>query len=313
MVPILVSGTILLLLLRRSNATQIMATVRNADARLVSLSIAASLIINIFVGTAKWRKILAALGYTITFSEALMVRSGCIPLKLIFPLKSHELLKALYLKQHKSIPVIQSINSLLLDKSFNLVTLVGVFVCGLAFIKTPVPPALAAAILALLILIVFFKRARLYLSHVCGRIHPAFGKLTEQLLDGFTQLSLKEKGVIILYSMLYQGSEFFNTYILMKAVGINTVPFSLIAVFLPLIMIANNLPLTVLGLGTREALMVFFFLPYAAREMLLGASIMVSLIEYIIPVCFGLLFVHAFLSRIIGGLSTKVEPEALKG
>jgi uncharacterized membrane protein YbhN (UPF0104 family) len=61
-------------------------------------------------------------------------------------------------------------------------------------------------------------------------------------------------------------------------------------------MVVNNFPVTILGLGTREALIVFIFAKYGGASALLGAGLLISLIEHILPVIFGLFFVKSFLT-----------------
>ena len=125
------------------------------------------------------------------------------------------------------------------------------------------------------------------------RIHPVMDKFAGNIASAFQEIGNREKGVLIGYSVLYQSSEFLNTYLLLKAVGVGvSLPALLIAV--PIIMIISNLPITVLGLGTREAAFIFLFSSYGTPAALLSGSILVSLIEYLLPVLFGLFFISAF-------------------
>jgi uncharacterized membrane protein YbhN (UPF0104 family) len=60
-------------------------------------------------------------------------------------------------------------------------------------------------------------------------------------------------------------------------------------------MVVNNLPITAMGLGTREALVIFFFSQYGSTESLLSTGVLVSLIEHVLPVTIGLFFIRPFI------------------
>ena len=91
----------------------------------------------------------------------------------------------------------------------------------------------------------------------------------------------------------YKTKIVFHTFILLKAVGV-TVPFFYLMVVIPVIMVVNNLPITALGLGTREIAVVFFFARFGPAASLLSAGILISLVEHVLPVLTGLLFMRSF-------------------
>ena len=82
-------------------------------------------------------------------------------------------------------------------------------------------------------------------------------------------------------------------WILLKAVGV-TVPFFYLMTIIPIIMVAANLPVTTLGLGTREIAIVYFCSRFGQAASLLSGGIMVSLVEHVLPVMVGLMFIHSF-------------------
>ncbi len=294
MLAIVISCFILFLLFRSIDITNVLSTLRKSDARLLFIAAAISIAINIVWGTLKWKRVLAALGCTMTFKEALVIRSGCLSFKIVFPLKSAELLKALYLAKKKNISFGRGISSLFIDKVFNLFITIVFFLIGLVFSSFGVHRTIPLLAFVALILLMYSRKISSFVVAVSKIIHPRAYAFTGQLLSGFNEISRKDQIVLLGYSFIYQLSEFVNTYLLCRAVGV-IVPVPLLLVAGSFIMIINNLPITIMGLGTREAMIIFFFSSLGKQETLLSAGLLVSLIEHLLPVAIGVLFMKSFL------------------
>lgn len=292
-VPFAVSALILYLLFSRIDIQNVSYTLRNCEIKLLLLAVLVSLSVNILFGAAKWRRILSALGCALPYSEVLSIRTGCILFKLIFPLKSYELLKALYLDRQNKLSFTRSVSSLVLDKALNLFVILCMAFIGLMFADLNVPRLIPLIALLLVILLLFSSRFRSIFIAAAGKIHPKLHDFTQTMLSGFEEIGIREKIILIVYSIIYQSSEFINTFILLKAVGI-TVPFLYLLVIIPVVMIINNLPVTILGLGTREASIVFFLSKFGTSAALLSGSILISFVEHILPVVAGIFFIQSF-------------------
>jgi hypothetical protein len=292
-VPLAVSIIILFVLFRKIDAGQTIEALRGCDIRLVALAVLISMSINIFFGAVKWRRILVGLGCRLPLREILAIRTGCIPFKVLFPLKSAELLKAVYLDRRGSLSFTRSIGSLILDKALNLLVLILIAIVGLTVVDINIPEAFLVCLLILILLVVYSVLFRRGLIGLASRMHPRFKGVATGLLSGFAELGFREKMILVIYSFVYQSSEFFNTFILLKAVGV-TVPLFYLMAVIPVIMVVNNLPITVLGLGTREITIVFFFAGFGPATSLLSAGILISLVEHVLPVITGILFIRSF-------------------
>jgi uncharacterized protein (TIRG00374 family) len=291
---VVVSAVILIFLFHKIDIKAASTIIRGSDLRLILLAVLLSLSINIFIGALKWKMILRRMNCELSFREALSIRAACAPFKVVFPLKSSELLKAFYLNKKKGMPFGRAVSSLLVEKALNILVTLCIFLVGLGLVDLKIPWIVPASLTLTVLLILFSKKAREGFINLVGRIHPKLHDFTTELLHGFEVIGPKKMASLLFYSLLFQSSEFINTYILFKAVGVN-LPFSLIMVYIPLIMVINNLPITVLGLGTREALLVFLFAQYGASSSLLSGGILVSFVEYILPLLAGLFFMRLFL------------------
>jgi len=295
-VTIIISLIILIFLFSKIDGQEVLSAIYSSDLRLVLLAVFISLSINIFLGVFKWRRILAALDCPLSYTEALSIRTGCIPFKVIFPIKSSELLKALCLNKQKKLGFGHTVSSLLLDKTLNLLVTLGIFLVGLSFVELKFPRIIPVSALLIIIVFLFSAKLRGIFLSISKAIHPRLHHLATQLFTSFEVINVKEKIILTFYSIIYQFSDFLNTYILFRAVGVS-VPLISILALLPLIILVNNLPITVLGLGTREALIIFLFARYGSSTSLLSGGILVSFIEHILPVVVGIFFIKSFLSH----------------
>ena len=175
----------------------------------------------------------------------------------------------------------------------NLLVVVPIAIVGLTFVEINVSGILLVSVLMLILLVVYSALFRKGLIGIVTRMHPRLNGIATGLLSGFAEVGFRQKSVLVIYSFIYQSSEFINTFILLKAVGV-TVPFFYLMVIVPVIMVVNNLPITVLGLGTREIAIVFFFARFGPAASLLSAGILISLVEHVLPVVAGLLFIRSF-------------------
>ncbi len=175
----------------------------------------------------------------------------------------------------------------------NLLIVLCIALIGLLFTDVDIPRLIPIAALIVIILLLFSRGFRSIFITLSRKIHPRLHDITVKILSGFEDIGIKDKSILILYSMVYQSSEFINAFILLKAVGV-TVPFFYLMVIIPVIMIINNMPVTVLGLGTREVSIIFFFAKYGTPATLLGGSILISFVEHILPVIAGIFFIQSF-------------------
>ncbi len=294
---IIISAVILIFLFYKINIKSTATIIWGSDLRLILLAVLLSLSINVFIGALKWKIILRRMNCKLSFKETLSIRAACVPFKVISPLKSSELLKAFYLNKKKNMPFGRAVSSLLVEKALNILVTLGIFLIGLGFVDPKIPWIVPVCFTLTVLIILFSRKAREGFIDLVGRIHPKLHDFVAELLHGFEVIGPKDMASLLFYSLLFQSSEFINTYILFKAVGVS-VPFSLIMVYIPMIMVINNLPITVLGLGPREALLVLLFAQYGTSSSLLSGGMLVSFVEYILPLLVGLFFMRLFLEYI---------------
>lgn len=110
------------------------------------------------------------------------------------------------------------------------------------------------------------------------------------------KLGFRSALFLVSYSLLLKGMELVGYFLVFRALGLN-VPLKPLLVFAPLAMLVSEIPVTFLGLGSREAALVFFFSSFGSPEKLLAAGILISFAEYILPNLLSLLALKPFLDK----------------
>ncbi len=247
------------------------------------------------LGGYKWMRILAGLGYEVPYSQILFVRLGSEPVKFIVPAKAGELIRPIYLKSQFDIPLPGGIGSLALDKMFNLFGLLIIFACGVAL---TVDTGFAVALLVLCFLLMALIRRLAkpiteWLVEKEGKTARALG----ELLATLHTLSTGETLFQLLMGIVFLFTEVLTGYLALTAAGVQ-VPFSTAMTYLPAVIIVVQIPVTISGIGTREAGIVAFFLAFASKETLLAVGIAYTLVELIMPVMIGLPWLSPLLKQV---------------
>ena len=109
--------------------------------------------------------------------------------------------------------------------------------------------------------------------------------------------NLKQLLLLMAYSTLLKGVEVFGYFLVFQALGIE-VPLWALLTYIPLTMLITEIQITFLGLGTREAALVYFLSNYAPASKLLAAGVLISFTEYVLPNVVSLLWARKFLNRL---------------
>jgi len=268
-----------------------------------------SILINVFVSSDLRRKLLCVLGYRLSLKESILLKMGSLPFKVIPVFKETGLAQAIYLNKHHKMPVSLGILATILANILSIIAITIFFIIGFIFYRQHVLGVLDRRYILIIFFIftlfltlffaLFFYRRLLIVIAFNSRKNKntlIYGFL-KRLALSVNRVTYKDVIWLLLYSMLFQSSELFIFYILAQGFHLN-IPFSMILLYLPLVMLLSNLPITVSGLGLREALIILFFLSYSSREDLLGFGFLVSFFEHILPILIGLIFLIPFIYKL---------------
>lgn len=258
------------------------------------------LLTNLFIIPLQWLRILLVLGYSFSLKEAIFIKLGSYPIKAISPLKTGDLIRAIYLKKQKGIPFSMGAISLYIVFILNLLVMVILMYSGYLFFKKDffyIILFYLGLLLSFTLVILTFRLVKRFILYTARKVNSRFYNSLEVILNIYRRFTLKDLSVLFIYSIVFWTCELFTFFILSKATGLN-IPFRAILIFVPLIILISNLPISVSGLGTREAAILFWFSEFGSKERLLSAAILVSFVNIFLPLIISLFFIRGFLKRL---------------
>jgi len=213
---------------------------------------------------------------------------GAFPLTSITPSKSGDVIKAYYLKD--KIPASKTVGSVITERMFDVLTLVLFSLIGMIFCKKYELAGVAFAILVCIIAIFLLVRAgfdfRLPIKSSWNE------KIQNTILS--TELLTKDKKAflfVLSYSLLIWFISIVQTITFFYALGIN-VPLLFTIANLPIAIFIGFIPVTLGGMGTRDATIIILFSAYATSSQLLGVGILFSFFRYWLVSLIGIPFMR---------------------
>lgn len=251
------------------------------------------------VGADKWWRILRAMGADVPWSEVFRVRLGSDPIRFTAPFKTGEIVNAAYFARLESFGFSRAAGSIAFDKAINFFgTLVWLYV-GIAAMSE-VPPAghilLHTGMGAVVVVLLAVRPLREMLRRIAGRAHAKVGRLIAGILAGFEEFTLRQKIMFLVYGIVFQLRPLIVCYLLFAALNPRGMPspqeflaFGSVAVLM------SNIPLTVAGIGPREATIMALFAPYGSQLTLLSVGVLMSFSIHVAPAIVGIPFMFGLL------------------
>ena len=276
----------------------VIEAISRADVQLLTAGLFISFAAHIFITIPRYQYILYTLGCTLTFKEALILRMGTLPIKNVTPFKAGELSRAAYLKTKHGFPYSKGIVSIILGYILSFASLSAFALAGLFLYAPGVPEKIGVVILAVVLLSLLFLAGTTHTSSLVKRLLRLVRLKEEEFRTSRKLFLPKQMSILMLCSLVFEGCQLFNTYLLLKALG-TEVPFSTFLLFGPLSIIIAVLPITFCSLGTRESAFLVFFSKFAPAEILMASSLLTTFVNRLFPLFLGLFFMKAFLDRLM--------------
>ncbi|MCK5260396.1 MAG: flippase-like domain-containing protein, partial [Candidatus Omnitrophica bacterium] len=285
------------LLFSKANLANIINVIHEADFRTILLCLALSTVGNIFIAAYRWKVVLVQLGVPMSFKESLLIKMGSNVIIGFLPFRSGEASRLLYLTRVKNSSYVKASLSILIEYLIKILLLLSCTLLGLMTyffhvlnLKTFENSSLRPAFYCLL----GFSSCEFFRNKFGGSWLIIFKDCFREVLA-----ILRNKEVLF-YTTLILGLEMANFYLLSKALSMN-LPLYALLTFAPLAILLGSLPVTVAGLGTREAATLFLFARFSSSEILVSLGILVFFVDHLFPLMVGLLVTGRFVSRIVEG------------
>ena len=288
----LIGLIILIVLLARLDVRTLFVSLRDVNAYML----VAAVLLNVpmlLVKVMRWLITLIAQGISYSVSKATLAYTGSIYLGLVTPARAGEFVKALHVSQDCNVTMGRALSSVLADRLFDLYALL--VVGGIALLSLGVwrdgNSVLGLALLTLLLtlpLVTFLHEGVFGCIRALG---PHLGRPGQwlfasqswllELRNGLRQLSLPwllaAVGLTVLAYVIFFG----QCYLLALALELK-ISFVQVSFAVALGSLVTLLPISISGLGTREAAIVAYLgTAGVPAEMALGFSLLVFVTFYI--------------------------------
>lgn len=247
---------------------------------------AALLTVNLAVLIVKW-------GYLLSESTRVtkwdLTRSifGGYAFLLATPGRIGEFSRALFIARESKLKVMGLV---LIDKAsaFGIILLMSGI--SLALLRSGPYCLPALGILGLLALLVARPQLLRAAAEKLTLLFPLRGKLSI-FMEGIKTITRRRVVVLLLMSLL--GFLVYSSQYCLLLLAFETVTFRVMAIGVPLVILASSLPITIGGLGIREGAAVLLFTQFGVQgSSALGASLLLFAINILIPGLCGLAFIH---------------------
>ena len=268
----------------------VVAVLLRANVFYLFIAIVLSLMV-ILLGVKRWQIILDTMNHPVPFSKCFTVVMGALPLTSITPSKSGDVIKAYYLR--KEIPISKTIGSVLTERVFDIFALVLFSLIGMIFCQRFELAGIALAAL-------FGIAAIFFIPHVHSDV-PASGSWMNKIYNIMLSMKTltKDKKAFssaMLCSLLSWFLSIIQTLIFFYAIGVK-IPLLFVVANIPIAIFIGMIPITLGGMGTRDAAIIFLFSEYATPCELLSVGILFSVVRYWMLSLIGIPFMRKLLRQ----------------
>jgi len=274
-----ITGGIFYLLFRSIDVQAVLSAINQMDP--VHFVVAAILTLTFPVMSAiRWRIILRRIGYRVSFSRCLTIIVGIWPISAVSPSKSGDLLKIYSLRVNTDSLAVAG--SVIFERVLDVIVLAAFALVGGIFFNNMPIVYISAAVLVLV--------AAVFVLVNTGLRFPGRAKVRQMLvsLEKVSANRLSLMSVFLLTVANWFGS-IVQAKVLFDGVGAH-VGLGFTCAGLPVAIFAGLVPVTVAGMGTRDAAMVSLFSSYASNHQILAVAILYSFFAYWLLSIIGLPF-----------------------
>jgi uncharacterized protein (TIRG00374 family) len=287
---IAITIVIFFLIFQKINFNEVISIVISANKFYILLSII-PLGVSLFFNAIRWRSVLSAMGYEITLKECFVLFMAAIPFSSITPSKSGDIVRAYYLKN--KIPITHTVGSVITERIFDLAVLLFFSLIGIYFSGAQEFALIIIFFMFLLgmFMILTYNVSKLPISETWSLKIQSFFISVKDLIENRRKLLS-----VIVSSFSIWILAILQTMLLFSALSITVPPMYIIGT-LPIAIVIGMIPVTLGGMGTRDAAIIMLFSGYATSSQLLAVALLFSLFRYWLLAIVGLPFMRIALKN----------------
>ncbi len=272
-----------------------------ADHTLLALAVVFSVAWHVLVGAHKLKLVLGSMGAPMTYGDAVRLRLGEGPARMLLPVRGGELLTVVYFWRRQRLSLSEAAGALAFDRGLNfagllLWTLVGALLLPSTGLGSG---GAAAAVGACYLAFVFCPPLHDALMAAAARIHRRAGELARGALRPWRELSVGRKLALSAYGVVFVLRPLAVCWLLFAAHGV-VVGLAQILTFGSLSVLAGTLPGPLMGIGPREGAVALLFAGLAppGSGVPLAVGLLLSLSVHVLPFAAGAPWAPWLLRRI---------------
>lgn len=323
LIAIPVSIALLALVLRSVDLGKVLSIVGHAQPAFLIAGVA-SVSLELLFKSIKL-KIIASTQAKCSLGDAAVVYLIGIPFGEVTPGKAGDLLKLYNLSRRTNLPLASSFAVGVLDKALDLVATVVLAAAGILFlvsrqaIDRMVLSTLALSILTILLFIVIFSQRGILslLRLLYKRLAPPPLRASleggmEGFYGGITSI-IRARGSLVLamfFAFLACFAISTRAFLLGQALGLE-VPLPYFVLLIPIIIIAEALPISILGIGTREYTTIWLFSAFGvSSEHAFSLSLLafVTILTTLVLPGYVIMYVEHHFSRRVSASQPETDP-----
>ena len=222
----------------------------------------------LFIKSLRWKVFLDAQKLSISIKKAFSIYLSSLYIGFITPGRLGEIIKASYLKQNRVTSFSKGLSSAIMDRLLDLYLLILLGSFGVYYLVKGRGVSLEfvfglALVISLPIIILHPKFLNLFTRFIFGKLVPK--KFRDKLNESIHEFSEGMKQIIqpillsgICLTVFSYSLFFFQCYCVARSMGLPIGYFEL-ALIMSIVNLVTFIPISISGLGTREASMIFLF------------------------------------------------------
>lgn len=287
----LIGIAIFVFIIYKVGIDKIISSIREADYNYLILTLVTMTIL-VTLTPLKWLYIIKKQGIKMGFWTATKFYFISVFYSFVTPARTGSLFRAYYLSKYSKRSLVYCASSIVLERFLDLLVVFLLAIIGAFLLTGFLQYVLIAFALFIVAGFIMFKKERMI--HVFRVFHWFFmndhlkNKMKDSFEDFYNSLpEIKYWIVPFIYTIIFWLSNYSIDYLVALAFNMNISWFSFITLF-PIATIIGLIPVTISGLGTREAMLIYLFGLYGVKaETTIAFAIVTLLLTSVWPALVG--------------------------
>ena len=233
----------------------------------------------------KLKMFVEMMGYKIGLPRCQKITIATYTLNVMIPSKGGDFIKAFSLRD--ILPISQGIGIVILERLIDLFILCLIVLIGSVLLNNQELMLISSSMLLLFMIsiIIMIKLSNLHMRNNFLKKLNDIGCVAKSLFNNKKYTLF----IALIGAIIWFGSAF-QAYILYRALGVN-IPFVYTIEVMPIVIFVGFIPITIAGMGTREAALIYFFSTYASDSTNITVGLLFCLLRYWVLALLGIPFI----------------------